>query len=341
MQDKDTLGQSGRVILVTGATGYIGSELVERLSSLCDAGLHLRVLARRGSDVSVLDGNSVEFVYGDLLDPLSLYDACSGVDTVFHCAGLIAYSRNYRQRLYATNVTGTGNLVNACLAEGVTRLVHTSSVAAAGVGDDGEPADETTPFREWQHRIAYMESKHLAEMEGRRGIAEGLDVVFVNPGVVIGTPSNPAGRLNSSSRAIRDIYRGTIPVYPSGGISLVDIGDVADAHLAAWRHGRSGQRYLVTAGNYSFRQLFAMIAAMPGSAAGKAYQAASVVESVVGVAGELFALLTGSRPYLSVESMRLARTLLYYSNRLSVEELGMQYRPVEETLRSIVSQAAV
>ncbi|MBO8093557.1 MAG: SDR family oxidoreductase [Prosthecochloris sp.] len=324
-------------ILVTGATGYIGSEVIVELCRLYGDTVRVRALARRGSDTAHLGTLPVDIVYGDLLDPVSLFDACDGVDIVFHCAGLVAYSANYRHRLYEINVTGTANLVNACLYHGVERLVHTSSVAAVGVSGTMEPANETTPFKEWQHRIAYMESKHLSEMEGMRGIAEGLDVVFVNPGVVLGLPSNSGQSLNSTTRAVRNIYRGKIPLHPSGGISIVDITDVAAAHLAAWKKGRTGSRYLVTAGNYSFRELFTMIGALSGSRYRGAVQAAPFVEQAAGAAGELYAALSGRKPYITIESMRLAGRFLFYSNRLSIEELGMSYRPAEETLKAVVA----
>ncbi|RNA65467.1 NAD-dependent epimerase/dehydratase family protein [Prosthecochloris sp. ZM_2] len=329
------MGDNRQVILVTGATGYIGSEVVRALNRRYGDGVQVRALVRPGSSQDALRGEEVERVEGDLLEPLSLLDACHGVSAVFNCAGLIAYSGNYRHRLYRTNVAGTENLVNACLYQGVKRLVHTSSVAAAGVSESGEPATEITPFADWQHRIAYMESKYLAEMEGRRGIAEGLDVVFVNPGVVIGRPSDPEAPLNSSTRAVQAIYRGRMPLYPAGGISIVDVQDVAGAHLAAWVSGVCGERYLVTAGNYSFAELFTMIGELPGSSTRKTFEAPSLLHSVFGVGGELYATLSGTRPYISIESMKLARKKLFYSNRRSVEELGMVYRSVRETLRSI------
>lgn len=323
-------------MLVTGATGYIGSQVVYTLRKMFGDALHIRALVRSSSDVSVLSGFPVEIVQGDIMNPASLQDACLSAETVFHCAGLVAYTKNYGQDLYETNVTGTANVVNACLHRGVERLVMTSSVAAIGVKEEGEPADEDTVFRDWQHRIAYMESKRLAEIEGGRGIAEGLDVVMVNPGVVIGRGEGNPLVTNSATETVTNIYRGKIPLHPAGGLSLVDIRDVARAHIEAWKEGMTGERYIIVSENWSYRELFAMILEMPGNKARFVISAGEPLYGIAGLGGELFSLLTGRRSYISLESMRLAKHSLYYSNRKSVDKLGMTYRPVREIVQSIV-----
>ncbi|TNJ37870.1 NAD-dependent epimerase/dehydratase family protein [Prosthecochloris vibrioformis] len=333
------LVESKQVILVTGATGYIGSRLLHELLLRFGDGWRIRALVRHGSSKEALEVLPVELVYGDLMDPVSLIEACQGVSVVFNCAGHIAYSRNQLGVLYNVNVRGTAALVDACLECGVGRLVHTSSVAAIGVAPKGLPATEETTFREWQHRIAYMESKHLAEMECMRGVAEGLEVVMVNPAVVVGRGRTAGGVENASTRAIRDIYMGRIPVYPSGGISLVGIDDVVQAHIAAWQNGVSANRYIITAGNYSFRELFTTVRQLPGGSGKPVFEAALAFQKLAGMAGELFALVTGGRPYISVESMRLAREQLFYSNQRSLTELEIQYQSVEEVLSSILGDA--
>lgn len=325
-----------RVVLVTGATGYIGSQVVYALQKLCGDTLHIRALVRPSSDLSVLSGLPVEIVKGDILNPASLHEPFLSADAVFHCAGLVAYAKNHRRELHQTNVAGTANVVNACLQKGVNRLVLTSSVAALGVKDGGEPADEETTFNDWQRRIAYMESKRLAEMEGERGIAEGLDVVMVNPGVVVGRSEGFPAFTNSATKAMERIYQGRIPLYPSGGISLVDIWDVARAHLEVWSKGKRGERYIIVSENRSFGELFAMIRELPGSRMRFAVSAVESFYGIVGMGGELYALLTGSRPYISLESMQLARRKLYYSNRKSISKLGMSYRPVRDIVQSVV-----
>ena len=322
-------------MLVTGATGYIGSQIVRALRKRCGDAVGIRALVRETSDRSVLEGVSVQFVRGDLMNPVSLKDACASVDTVFHCGGLVAYTWNHRHRLYDVNVTGTGNIVNACLDAGVRRMVHTSSVAAVGVKGDGETADENAVFSDWQHGISYMESKRLAEMETRRGIAEGLDVVMVNPGVVIGKGGEAFPVSNSATETICGIYRGRIPFHPSGGLGFVDIRDVARAHLAAWEKGECGERYIIVSGNVSYRELFDMIRGLPGSAPRRAFQAGRSLGILAGAGGELFSLMTGRRSHISFEGMRLARKKLYYSNAKSIERLGMAYRPVRESIASI------
>ncbi|MCG8345286.1 MAG: NAD-dependent epimerase/dehydratase family protein [Chlorobiales bacterium] len=325
-----------RIALVTGAAGYIGSQVAYTLLKMFGDTVHVRALVRERSDLSVLSGMPVEIRQGDILDPASLQESVLSAEVVFHCAGLVAYTKNCRNNLHETNVTGTANVVDACLQNGVGRLVLTSSVAAIGVKEDSEPADEDTAFCGWQHGIAYMESKRLAEMEGRRGIAEGLDVVMVNPGVVIGKGESKPVVTNSATGAIKSIYDGKMPLYPSGGLSLVDIRDAARAHIEAWRKGEKGGRYIVVSGNTSYGELFAMIRELPGSKMNFAVSAAEPLYKIAGVGGELFALVTGRRPYISLESMQLAQRKLYYANSKSVEKLGMSYRPVKETVESIV-----
>ncbi len=322
-------------MLVTGATGYIGSQVVRALHRALGDAVRIRALVRDSSNTALLEGLPVEFIRGDVMNPVSLRDACVSVDTVFHCAGLVAYTWNFRHRLYDINVTGTANIVNACLESGVRRMVHTSSVAAVGVRENGRPADEGTAFMDWQRRISYMESKHLAEMEARRGIAEGLDVVMVNPGVVIGRVGGPQTVTNSATETVAAIYRGTVPVYPSGGLSFVDIGDVARAHLAAWEHGERGERYIVVSENMSYSELFGMIRDLPGSSGRRAFEAGRPLSVLAGAGGELFSLFTGGKSHISLEGMRLARKKLYYSNARSVGSLGMRYRPVREIVASI------
>ncbi len=328
--------KSKQIVLVTGATGYIGSQVLHALWNTYGDRVILRAFVRKNSDIAVLSGLPIDILRGDIGDPSSLFESFDSVDTVFHSAGLVAYTRNYRHRLYETNVTGTANVVNSCLQNGVRRLVLTSSVAAAGVNDGSEPADEETEFKDWQRNIAYMESKRLAEMEGMRGIAEGLDVVFVNPGVVIGRGRSKHAITNSATKAIQDIGHGKIPLYPSGGLSLVDISDVAKAHLEVWEKGKTGERYIIVSENRSYKELFSLLWETNKKSSAFALPARKPLYEIAGSAGELYAFFSGARPYISFEGMRLSRRHLYFSNRKSVEELGMRYRPVRDSVRSII-----
>ena len=323
-------------IVITGATGYIGSQLLLSLLSKVSGQLRCRVIARPSSDCSFLKGLPVDIVRADLHDPLALMEAFRGADTVFHCAGLISYTRHFRNALYETNVVGTRNVVNACLHNNVRKLVITSSIAALGVSKDGSPSSEGTAFEEWQRSNAYMESKHLAELEGLRGVAEGLDVVLVNPGVVIGCDRHNAASVSSSNEVLSLIYRGRIPLCPSGSTGFVDVRDVIDAHIAAWEKGRIGERYLVVGHNLSFRELFGRISSIEGSRTGTIFMVPWPLGLLAGLGGELFSLVMNRASFISLESIRLSSRHIAYSNTRSQEELNIRYRSLSDTLKTIV-----
>lgn len=330
---------SGIPILITGATGYIGARLLVELIERLGDGVRCRVAVREGSDASFLRNLPVEIVRADLGDPVAVNEAVKGSEVVFHCAGLIAYTKNFRNRLYDTNVLGTRHVVDACLEAGVKRLVATSSIAAVGSpgAESGtQESNEQSTFTEWQRHNVYMESKHLAELECHRGVAEGLDVVMVNPGVVIGKSPEPGMPGSSSNEVLRMIYDGRLPLCPGGATGFVDLRDVADAHIAAWRKGSAGERYIIVGENLSFRELFRRIAALPGSRAGKAFRVGGAAGMAAGAGGELWSLVTQRPSFISIESLRQAAYPARYSNQRSVRELGLSYRPFEETLRSAI-----
>ncbi|MBN1278690.1 MAG: NAD-dependent epimerase/dehydratase family protein [Chlorobium sp.] len=324
-------------ILLTGATGYIGSQVVLELLARYGDRFRLKILARQTSDCSFLSGLPVDIIRADLLDVPAMSEAFVGVDTVFHCAGLIAYTRNFRNRLYEVNVVGTRNVVNASIEHGVRRLVVTSSIAAIGGTEDGSPASESSSFMEWQRRNGYMESKHLAELEALRGVAEGLDTVLVNPGVVIGVDKRNKASVSSSNDVLRMISEGQLPFCPSGGTGFVDVRDVAMAHVKAWQKGVTGQRYIIVGHNKTFSQLFEALRGVSGSSPDrKVYPFGGFAAVLAGVGGEIWSLLFNRPSFISLESSRMASKKLAYLNDLSVQELGMAYRPLEDTLATVV-----
>lgn len=331
---------SATPILITGATGYIGSRLVLDLIARFSNEVQCQVAVRASSDASFLKGLPVELVHADMHDAIAVGEAVRGMAVVFHCAGMIGFTNNFRNRLHDTNVLGTRHVVNACIEHGVKRMVMTSSIAAVGSGTvDGIVTESTeeSAFTELQRHNVYMESKHLAELECRRGVAEGLDVVMVNPGVVIGRSPEPGMPDSSSNEVMRLIYEGREPFCPEGSTGFVDVRDVSDALIATWQKGKTGDRYIIVGESLPFRELFKRIAALPGSRTGKPVMVGGLVGILAGAAGEAWSILSGQSSFVSIESIRQASRPACFSNRRSIEELGMSYHPFDETLKSAMS----
>ena len=243
-------------ILVTGATGCIGSNLSQRLLQL---GYNVRAFHRTASNMMTLEGIDVEHVIGDIRDGGSLRNAMRGCDTVFHTAAVVSFWKRKREEQIDINVRGTRSVVEACLACGVEKLVHTSSVAALGYRSDGRLIDETTEFN-WDPRVTYKYSKHLGELEVFSGVARGLHAAIVNPTVVIG----PRDAYIHGGQIVRDTKRGRIPIYVEGGMNVVSVHDIVAGHIAAASAGRSGERYILGGSNLTHLEVFSLAAKVLG-----------------------------------------------------------------------------
>lgn len=243
-------------VFITGATGFVGSHIARKLS---EAGHDLRILYRSEKKLAILDGLSYQGVAGDLDDVAALTRACDGCEIVFHVAAKADYWKDEdRTALWRINVDGTRNVLSAAQAAGVRRVVFTSSAAAVGIRPGKALADENDPFSLPPERYLYAYSKVQAEAIAAEFVASGLDVVILNPTVVIGP-----GDLNAISGTFvieTARYQWAVPI-SSGGLAVIDARDVARAHVNAIERGRSGERYILNSANYPYSEWFSMIAA--------------------------------------------------------------------------------
>ncbi|NNF58260.1 MAG: NAD-dependent epimerase/dehydratase family protein, partial [Rhodothermaceae bacterium] len=233
---------SERLTLVTGATGFLGATLVQQL---VDAGEAVRILRRSSSLLDLLGdaANAIEHALGDVTDFASVRAAMDDITHVYHAAAFIGFGgKNEAERLMQVNVGGTANVADAAREAGVERLVHVSSIAALGRTLHPQGViDETAVWRSSKANTAYAVSKHRAEMEVQRAIAEGLDAVLVNPALIFGP-----GRSGENTLEIAEKLRdGTLPASASGGTCVVDVADVAAGMQAAMAWGTTGERYLL------------------------------------------------------------------------------------------------
>ncbi len=317
-------------ILVTGATGFVGSAVARRLLA---AGELVRVLVRPESDRRNLEGLDVDIVTGDLLDPASLERALSGCRGLFHVAADYRLWARYPRELYETNITGTKNLMHAAGAAGVERIVYTSSVAVLGLTTGASPADENTPVSFSDMIGDYKRSKFLAEEEVRRLVHESeLPVIIVNP-------SAPAGprdvKPTPTGRMIVEAAAGRVPAYVDTGLNIVHVDDVAEGHLLAFSKGNLGERYILGGHNMTLSEILAWITAAAGIEPPRLKLPHNLVLPIAW-ASEVWARLTGRDPFATVDSVRMAKKKMFFSSAKAERELGYHARPAGEALQDAV-----
>lgn len=317
------------MVFVTGATGLVGSHLVQ---ALVLQGKPVRALYR--TTIPAYTGaDKVEWVQGDILDVIALEEALVGVKQVYHCAAVVSFNPKKTAELYQINVEGTANVVNAAIAAGVQKLLYVSSVAALGRMHTASAIDENMQWSPKANNSEYGRSKYLAEMEVWRGIGEGLEAVIVNPSIILG-----AGNWNEgSSQIFKSVYN-EFPWYTDGITGFVDVEDVVRAMQLLMDSDINAQRYILNAVNIPFKELFAMIAACFG----KRPAHKKVTPFMAAVIWRWEALkysLTGNSPLITRETAASAQAKVFFKNGKLLEQFpDFNYTPIKGTISRICNQ---
>lgn len=316
------------MILVTGATGFLGAVLARQL---VQQGNRIRCTRRASSVIpSILTpfADQIEWVEADLLDVFSLEDALDGVTQVYHCAAWVSLKQADKEPMILANVTGTANLVNICKNNGI-RMVHVSSVAAVGQAKPGELITENHHLDMALETDGYAISKLESEMEVWRGMAEGLNGVIVNPSIIIG----PTAGTEGSGKLFETVRKG-LKYYASGSIGFVDAEDVARCMIALMATDITAERYIISAENIVYRDIFTQAAncfgVKPPSTEAKPWML-----GIAWRAASLWARLTGSAPSLDKVSAQTANTERNLDNSKIVKAIGIQFKPVSESVKEI------
>jgi dihydroflavonol-4-reductase len=319
------------MILITGATGFVGSAVLRRLLA---AGHRVRALARPASDRRNLEGLAVEVVEGNLMEPSSLRPALEGCTGLFHVAADYRLWAPDPGPMFRANVDGTRLLILAARDARVERIVYTSSVATLGVLSGDAVANEETPVTFADMIGPYKQSKFLAEAAVRKLIEdEGLPVVIVNPSTPIGPRDikpTPTGRL------IVEAAAGRMPAYVETGLNIAHVDDVAEGHLLAFDKGRVGERYILGGENMPLKAILGVVAKAAGRRAPKLKIPHGIIMPIA-YAAEAWARITGGgEPFATIDGVKMARKKMYFSHTKAARELGYAPRPARQALSDAV-----
>lgn len=327
------------MILITGATGLVGSHLLVQLSN---KGKTIRAMKRANSDFDLVKRvfsmyaqypdtqfERIEWVNGDLLDTSSLQDLLEGVDEIYHCAAIISFHPSLKRQMMHTNINGTANLVNMALIKGNASFCHVSSIAAIGRSDNGAVITENSLWKHSKDLSAYSVSKYGAEREVWRGIAEGLDAVIVNPSVILGPGNWKAG----SSELFSLSWKG-LQFFTNGVTGYVDVRDVATAMILLMDGKHFGKRFILSAENISYKDLFTWIA----EDLGKKPPHIEVKAWMGEIAWRLFAikgLFENKKPAITRETARTSNTKKKYSSERLQKTVNHEFIPIRQSIREI------
>ena len=311
------------MILVTGGAGLLGNTLIEML---LQKGENVRA-TYNSTALGLNTLTNFETVECDILDVYALEDALQDVTEIYHCAGLVSFNPKDEKKLYSINVEGTANVVNAALNAGIRKFVHVSSVAAMGRIRPGEMIDEIMLWTEETSNSKYGHSKYLGEMEVWRGVAEGLNAVIINPSIILG-----AGNWNEGSTKIFKSVYDEFPWYTEGTTGFVDVRDVAAAMIQLMESNITAEKFVISAENISYRDIFTMMA----KAFGKKVPSKKVTPFIAALTWRMEnikSMFMGTSPLLTQETIDTALTKVEYNNRKLLQFLpGFKYRKMQDTI---------
>ena len=326
------------MILVTGATGLVGSHLV---LELIRSGKQIRALKRPSSDLRMLKKvfslysdqpdqllSKIEWAEGDILDIFSLEEAMEGIEEVYHCAALVSFLPEDRKRLMRINTEGTANVVNAALEKKIKKLCHVSSIAALGRPEElTELIDEDLVWKTSKHNSIYAVSKYGAEREVWRGTAEGLDAVIVNPSIILGV----AGPGMGSSRIFNTVWDG-LKFYPPGKNGFVDVRDVARAMILLMTADIRNERFILSIDSITYKKLFDLMAMEMGKSVPR-LKVSPLMSGLAWRLEKLRSMVTGVKPLITKETAHTAVQHYEYSSEKIKKTVGFEFTPIEETVK--------
>ncbi|MFZ0381376.1 MAG: NAD-dependent epimerase/dehydratase family protein [Solirubrobacteraceae bacterium] len=312
-------------VCVTGATGFVGARVARALAQRGD---EVRVVYRNPERLKALNGVPYRRTRADVLDYRALRRALRGSEMLFHVAGYVASSPI--ERVWQLNAEGPTIAVEAAAAEGLRRVVLTSTISAIGTAN-GRPADESTSYPEDWLGLVYPDSKHAGERAALEAAQRhDVELVVVNPGYVLGVPVNRAQPGETSTRTIGNYLRGRLPGVIDAPMNFVDVDDVADGHLLAASDGRPGQRYILGGENVRWPELIDRVAELSDVS----YPIMVLPTGIRRVAQLREAL--GLPGAISAEAFELMGQDWRFSSRKARDELGYETRPLDETLADTI-----
>lgn len=314
------------MILVTGAGGLVGSNLV---TQLVKNGKKVRAMYRTAIPALAV-ADEIEWIQGDILDIVSLENAMQDVEQVYHCAAIVTFNPRKKNILHQTNISGTANVVNACLDAGVKKLLFVSSVAALGRIREEGLINESMNWSEETSNSEYGKSKYLAETEVWRGIGEGLQAVIVNPVIILGESDWNSG----SSGLFKSAYD-EFPWYTNGMSGFVDVQDVVSAMVLLMDSNVHSERFILSGANLTYKEVFTMMA--------RGFQkrpphlkVTRLLSAIVWRWEALKAVFSGKEPLLTRETARTAMAKVQYDNRkINRYLLNFEYTPITETIERL------
>ena len=321
---------TGERVLVTGASGFVGSAVARKLA---ERGYVVRVLARKTSPRANFEGLACEVAEGDMRDAASVQAAMGGMRYLFHVAADYRLWARDPDEIVRNNREGTRTVMEAAREAGVERIVYTSSVATLKPRDNGEDADESDRADMTSAIGAYKKSKVAAERVVEEMAAKGLPAVLVSPS----TPIGPRDiRPTPTGRIIVEAATGRMPAYVDTGLNLVHVDDVAEGHLLALEKGRIGETYILGGQDVTLKEMLAEIARLAGRKPPSIRLPRWPIYPIA-YAAEAVAKLTGKEPFVTVDALDMSKHMMFFSSAKAASELGYRARPYGVALEDAIN----
>ena len=323
------------MIFITGGTGLVGAHILLRLS---ENGIAFKALKRENSSTKTCENifsyymsehlfKKINWVLGDINDIPSLEKAMDGCCFVLHCAAIVSYDPSYKELMKKTNVEGTNNVVNVALSKEVKKLGYISSIAALGRKSSNIMINEECYFTPKKSDSNYAISKYYAEQEVWRASQEGLDVIIINPSIILG----PGDWAKGSSQIFKKIHSG-LKFYTNGSTGYVDVVDVAKSLIDLLKSSHKNERFIVNGHNLKYRDCFDMIALALDKPKAN-IRVTPILKEVAWRLEKIRSFILGQTPFITKETANMAMKNSAYSSQKIKKAIAFKYTPIDTTIQ--------